>query len=47
MSAVGQKQTNRPGPKLGFVRFGPIADKRWCSLIVRLVPIADIANLGR
>ena len=27
MSALGQKRTNRPGPKFSFVRFGPIADK--------------------
>ena len=35
MSAFGQKQTNRPGPKFGFVRFGPIADKRGHGRIVR------------
>src|SRR6476646_7575388 len=30
LSALGQKQTNRRGPKLGFVRFGPITDiDRW------------------
>jgi hypothetical protein len=27
MSALGQKQTNRPGPTLGFVRYCPKADK--------------------
>ena len=42
MSALGQKQTNRPGPKFGFVRFGPIADKRRRHWNVRFVPIADI-----
>jgi hypothetical protein len=26
MSALGQKRTNCPGPKFGFVRFGPKAD---------------------
>jgi len=27
MSAVGQKRTNHPGPKYGFVRYCPKADK--------------------
>jgi len=31
MSALGQKRTNRPGPKLGFVRCCPKADKRRCD----------------
>jgi hypothetical protein len=35
MSVLGQKRTNRPGPKSGFVRFGPIADKRGRNWIVR------------
>jgi hypothetical protein len=43
MSALGQKQTNRPGPTLGFVRYCPKADKDGGGHNVRFVPITDIA----
>jgi hypothetical protein len=35
MSALGQKQTNGPGPKSDFVRYCPKADKRGRDWIVR------------
>ena len=46
MSVLGQKRTNSPGPKFGFVRSCPKADKRWCGWIVRFVPIADITPVA-
>jgi hypothetical protein len=37
-SELGQKRTNRRGPKSTVVRFGPKADKSEHNWIVRLVP---------
>ena len=42
MSALGHKRTNGPGPKCGFVRYCPKADKRWRGCFVCFVPRADI-----
>jgi hypothetical protein len=39
ISALGQKRTNHRGPKSTFVRFGPIADKRWHNWIVRFLEL--------
>jgi hypothetical protein len=40
---MGQKRTSRRGPKSNFVCFGPKADKRGRSWIVRFVPLANNA----
>ena len=42
----GEKQASHYGSKSEFVRFGPIADKRARSWIVRFVPIAVIRDLS-
>jgi hypothetical protein len=44
ISLLGQKLTNRRGPKLSFVRFCPKADKRGRGWIVRFVPATDTGS---
>ena len=43
---VSNSGTNRREPKSGFVRFGPIADKRGRGRIVRFVPEADMPKMS-